>query len=269
VLKEYKILISNTKSDLEDRLEAIDSRLKALAPQDKIGVGLDTSDRRRIQEERDSTKQCIKICTEVSVHIDQVRPNVFRDITTASGVTSHSVTSLEGLISARSVTADTLTKCKSTLGDATAQLEQHLHSMNSHLNVLQADHEGSTVEELAENMQEEYDSAQQSLEFCTQASERAAENRINFVEDVSLQEDGHQAIISTFGDLISAKRVTAGPRSTQWIGQISDESFQLLTKTLYRPTPGSLADTEAGAAKPFETRYGTGFPLSGRRSATE
>lgn len=232
-------------------------------------MDLDTNDRKRIQEERDSTRQCIKICTEVSVHIDQVRPDVFRNITSPSGTTSHSVITLEGLITARSATADALTKCKSTLGNTTAQLEQHLHSMNSHLNVLQAESEGSSAEELVESMREEYDSAKHSLEFCTKASERATESRINSFEDVLLQEDGHQAIISTFGDLISAKRVTAGARSTQWMGQISDESFQQLTRTLTRVPTEKSADTQAGAERPFEKRYGAGVPLNTRNPSTK
>jgi hypothetical protein len=265
VLKEYKILISNTKSDLEDRLEAIDSRLISISSQGKIAVDIDITDRKRIQEERDSTKQCIKICSEVSGHIDRVRPDVFRDITSATGVTSYSVTTLDELISARSATADALTKCKSTLSNTTAHLEQHLHTMDSHLQVLHAENEGSTAKEMAENMKDEYDSAKHSLEFCTQASVRATESRINSFEDVSLEEDGHQAIISTFGDLISAKRVSAGPRSTQWMGQMSDESFQQLTKTLGRLSAEKQADTQAGATRPFENRFGAGFPLNARK----
>lgn len=63
--------------------------------------------------------------------------------------------------------------------------------MNAHLHVLQAEHEGSSIEDMAENMKKEYDSPKQSLEFCTQASERATKSRINQFEYVTLDEDGH------------------------------------------------------------------------------
>ena len=40
-------------------------------------------------------------------------------------------------------------------------------------------------------------------------------SRTNVFEDVSAAQDAHQVIAATFGDLISAKRVTAGVGATQ------------------------------------------------------
>lgn len=41
---------------------------------------------------------------------------------------------------------------------------------------------------------------------------------------MSTGNDSHQVIVSTLGDLINAKSIAAGPRSTQWLGQMSDDS---------------------------------------------
>jgi hypothetical protein len=66
---------------------------------------------------------------------------------------------------------------------------------------------------------------------CAQASEHVDKVRTNVFEDVSAAQDAHQLIVSTFGDLISAKQVTAGAGATQWLGQISDATLQQLTRS--------------------------------------
>jgi hypothetical protein len=81
-----------------------------------------------------------------------------------------------------------------------------------------------------ERLQEEIDSIKQSLSICIEASQKAHNNRTNIFEDVAMADDGHQVIVSTFGDLISARRITAGARSIQWFGQMSDESLQQLSQ---------------------------------------
>ncbi|KAI9710011.1 MAG: hypothetical protein M1828_002340 [Chrysothrix sp. TS-e1954] len=48
--------------------------------------------------------------------------------------------------------------------------------------------------------------------------------------NISATHDAHQVIVATLGDLITARRITAGARSTQWLGQMSDASLQQLSK---------------------------------------
>ncbi|ENH98753.1 hypothetical protein COCC4DRAFT_154992 [Bipolaris maydis ATCC 48331] len=47
-------------------------------------------------------------------------------------------------------------------------------------------------------------------------------------DEVSLREDSHQVIVSTVGDLINARRVSASARSTQLLGQMSDATLQTI-----------------------------------------
>ncbi|KAJ6284226.1 hypothetical protein J3E71DRAFT_277082 [Bipolaris maydis] len=46
-------------------------------------------------------------------------------------------------------------------------------------------------------------------------------------DEVSLGENGHQVIVSTVGDLINARRVSAGARSTQLLGHIISKQAPL------------------------------------------
>jgi len=63
-----------------------------------------------------------------------------------------------------------------------------------------------------------------------QASEEAEKVRVNIAEDITTAEDSQQVLVSTVGDLIAARRVDAGARSLQCIGQMSDETLQQMSR---------------------------------------
>jgi hypothetical protein len=107
ILDEGKDMITNTTVDLEERLRKIDGKLQTLLPlrgtalSDEIAV-----ERQQIQEERESTQQCLNICGEISTQVREIRSNIFNDISVAEG--GHhvvAVTTPNDLISAKRVTA--------------------------------------------------------------------------------------------------------------------------------------------------------------------
>jgi len=65
VLEEFKEMITNTTSDLEDHLLEIDNKLQILSTQGSRMSNEHSDDRKTIEEERDSTKQCLRICAQV------------------------------------------------------------------------------------------------------------------------------------------------------------------------------------------------------------
>lgn len=79
-LKEYKTLLANTTSDLEDRFQEINGRLEKLSLQGATISVEAATEREKVQEEKDSTKQCLTICAQASQNVDQVRTHVFEDI---------------------------------------------------------------------------------------------------------------------------------------------------------------------------------------------
>src|SRR5205809_63618 len=82
VLKEYQELIENTKSDLEDHLRDIDSKLTALSRSAATVPNVAASDREVIQEERQSTQQCLEICATVAAHIEAAQTKIFANVNT-------------------------------------------------------------------------------------------------------------------------------------------------------------------------------------------
>jgi hypothetical protein len=68
VLEEYKQMIAETTSDLQDHLLDLDSRVQSL--QWKGSLQSAPSELEEIREEKASTEQCLNICAGVSEAIE-------------------------------------------------------------------------------------------------------------------------------------------------------------------------------------------------------
>ena len=171
------------------------------------------------------------------------------------------VLTFKGLLSARQTTADTIKACKEKLSVTSTQLEKHLQDLNNRLQKFSSPSPTQSKEAADEQdrMKEEMESIKQCLVICSQAVKQA--ERTNDYEDISMADDGQQVVVSTIGDLISAKRITAGNRSFQWLGQMSDESLQQLSRDRNLSATDNAAQQQTGRDAHFEGRYGTGVKL--------
>lgn len=251
-------MILNTTSDLEGHLENIDNKLQTVCAQSTEISYENNVERQQIQEERDGTQQCLDICKQVLMRIDQVQPNVFVDL---SSTYVPPITTLSGLTSAQQLTSQTIKACKERLTVTTTHLERQLQDLNRRLKPFPLRPTSMSNEQAAERerMQEEREAIKQGLDICADALGQVNEEKSNVYEDIALSDDSHQVIISTVGALISARRVTGGSRSFQVLGQISDESFQLFSSRV--STEKSL-EPQTRVGPEFEGRYGTGIKLS-------
>jgi hypothetical protein len=262
VLKEYKELIANTTTDLEDHLQEIERKLQTLPLRGDTISDEDVAERERMQKEKDSTKQCLAICAQVLEQVSQVRPNVFEDISAANDAHQVDISTRGGLIPAKRVTAKVLEEFQDKLTATTSDLNENLQKINIRLQRHPSPGARILDEDTAERkrLQEEFDSIKQCLAICTQASEKADQVRTNVFEDVSAAKDAHQLIISTLGDLVLAKQVTAGLGADQWLGQMADATVQQLSRD--RVDIRGRAATDKGAEpQKFADQYGAGYKL--------
>jgi hypothetical protein len=183
--------------------------------------------------------QCLVICAQVSKQVNQLRPNVFEDLTVAKGSHQADVARLGELISAKRVTASTLQELQEKLTNTTSNLEQHLQDIDKRLRSLSSTGSRIFGGDERDQVQAEKESIKQCLAICAQASEQADQFRINVFEDVSATKDAHQLIDATLGDLISVKRVTAELVATRWLGQMSDADIRHISRD--RALRGRLA----------------------------
>jgi hypothetical protein len=250
------------------RLEKLDENVDSLPPQRRTGYSEDAANSGPILQERDSTKQCLDICAQVSMHITRVQPNVFENISIPADIDQAPVTTLVGLISARQATNDALKACESTLSRATSRLQRHLEDVDSELHSLASESliAPSQVGSEQEVLEAEVESTKRALAYMAKTAEDANSRIINVYEHLKLSDDCHTVIVSNIGQLISAKYISTGSRSTQWMGQMSDESIQSLTRTLPERNFTRDSKTQPGAVHmEFEGRYGTGIRLNSQQ----
>jgi Fungal N-terminal domain of STAND proteins len=226
----------------------------------------DVAERERMQEEKDSTKQCLAICSQVFEQVNQLRPNIFEDVSAPKGFHQVDVTTLGGLVSAKRVTANVLGDFQEKLARTTSDLEGHLQDIDNRLQPFQSPGARIGGEAERQQVQEEMESIKQCLAICAQASEQTEQVRTNDLEDISAAQDAHQLIVATLGDLISAKRVTAGLAATQWLGQMSDATIQQLSRdrgieVRNRAAVEKVMQPQSELGTKFVDNYGTGHKL--------
>ncbi|KAH7357319.1 hypothetical protein BKA66DRAFT_428130 [Pyrenochaeta sp. MPI-SDFR-AT-0127] len=230
VLNEYQNKIEETMSDLTEHLLRVEKRLQGLGLQNSDSENEDEIEWRNLQSELESIQQCMDICTDVAAHIDSARPKVVQNIPALSDDQITISTTAVGTL-ARRDTEQLLCRCKDDLTNLFAQLNSRLVDLSQRQQSIPRHSKAS--EDLNPEkamLQEEIKSVKQSLAICEEASEKARPDRTNVFEDVSMADDGHQVLVSTIGDLICARRIVAGARSIQWLGQMSDESLQQLSQ---------------------------------------
>jgi hypothetical protein len=220
VIKEYRTIIEDTKVDLNEHLCNIDDKLRNTIQENPLAEH--STGESDIQAERHCTLQCLEICTQVSSFISE-RQRLL-DTTFLNSAAEASLGAQSG--PSQRATDEMLRGCKSRVK------LQHMH-LSDRLEYLTAKSSSSSQEHAnsldRDQIAEEAETIRQCLEICTQATEAADSARLNVMEDVASAEDSNQVLVSTVGELIAAHRITAGARSNQTIGQMSDETVQHLS----------------------------------------
>jgi hypothetical protein len=86
------------------------------------------------------------------------------------------------------------------MDDSSKWLKGHLQSLDNRLASLPAESPQISSEQAAEQERiQEIDSIKQCLAICAEASVQAGQDRTNIFEDVSMTDDGRQAIIQRLG----------------------------------------------------------------------
>jgi chromosome segregation ATPase len=259
VLEEYKDIIATTKLDLEQHLEAVIERLETL-PQ---AAGSDTRiERHKCMDEVESTKLCIKICEEVTRHIDERQSTATGDTQSSSSARSSNYITYTQT-AAELMTVHSLKRCRADLTGTRDKLKEKLKELNERHDTQEAATGGAESGSSNESrvLQAELQSLRERLVYLQDVALRTDQYRTNYFERVNTVEDAQQVVVSTIGDLISAKGISVGPRATQWLGQMSDETVQVLSHDR-----GIRLESTAVEQNPlpadFELRHGVGKPLN-------
>lgn len=233
VLSKYETLIENTTEDLRDHLEHISKQLEDIrARRPDPTSEEDTDDEQQILEERASTTVCLEVVREVADVLDRVRPRLVEQRLTRSGNSSRDVYIANIPSSSRDFTAQLLSPMHANVRSGLSALEARLNQLELKLRGTTSSGRNSPLSSSAErDIEEQIDGIKHCLEICDDATVQANQARTNVFEDVRAGDDANQVVVSTLGDLVSAKRITAGARSTQVLGQMADETLRQLSRT--------------------------------------
>lgn len=268
VLKEYKDLVDNTAADLSDHLEEVEQKLQDLSSRNAESSDDNSAELKAIEEERRSIQQCLQICAQVSTYIDEVQLGNQKEAGSSTEgqpllEVNKAAEYLKKSLAATKLTGSTLEECKVRLRTASSQLRAQLDSLDGKIKSLSKQRRSLSNEEAEDlkRFKEERDSITQCLAICTEASDLADNPRTNIYEDITSADASHQLIVSTLGDLITAKRVTTGSGSAQWLGQMSDETLRCLAENRTRGVERENREPGAPKTTSFGNRYGVGYQL--------
>jgi hypothetical protein len=206
--------------------------------------GIDTAELQLIEEEKDSTQKSLEICEQFFSLINQSRPSLLGEV-------AHSSSPFDQMPSFFNPTASSLINAEglnSTSKEITSwkvRLLQHLHGVDR---IVQGQQRSmprlnNEPESEEQNFKEELSGTESLLNFCKQVEEEAKQQRTHFFEDVSTGDNSRQAIVTTFEDLISAKRIKSGNNSYQALGRMADESIQSFFNSAM-PNDGSTGQVD-------------------------
>ncbi|CRL30488.1 unnamed protein product [Penicillium camemberti] len=226
VIDEYNELIEDTKCDLGIHLQSIEKRLASLSSgEESINVQM-------MEEERESTQQGLEICDQLSAYIEQMRSTSLEKMTRVTTISEVGSSPIGHNNIPWLILSQALTSAERELINSRLRLLQHRHERGGQPRLLHRRESLLQDDETGEqnDSQEEADNIKESLKFFDQISEETSKNRTNHFEDITTGDRSTQAVVSTLKDLISARRITSGSDSLQVLGQVSDDSLQLMLR---------------------------------------
>ena len=242
-------MIKDTVYNLEVRLQRIDEKLARVTADGTLGPETSID----LQDERDVTRQCLRICEDARSYLDSLQG---RQPELLQGPTSSTANISRERFNAELITRQTLDESRDRLAATILRLQERLDSAVSS--------EGPERDQQRLRLREDIDISRQCLEVCREASNQVSFQKIHIVKEVIADDDTDQVVITTLADLFDVGKVLAKSRSAQLVGSMTDETLQKLSSDRYGSRFGSVSgdpgrvQTRSGASlSNFETEEGS------------
>jgi hypothetical protein len=166
-----------------------------------------------VQANISKIQQCLHICAQASAHIRRIR-----DISSPEKelITTHDMAHTPTL-DVLDKYAELLTSTSSQLGNEVADVRLQLNRLISHIQANEAAGQERCLKETHQSIS-------------SSSSGQPHHGSTNVFQAISAAEDSRQMLVSTSGSPIHAQNISGGPRSLQWMGQMSEVSLQLFSK---------------------------------------
>jgi hypothetical protein len=249
-------MVQDTTYNLKLRLQRIE---EVIAATDSAAAGPDVESNASVdlQDEREVTRQCLRICQDAQAHIESLQ----RQQPLPQQPSSPLEGTVRGHFEAELKTSQVLNGNRDSLVQTISYLQQRLAS------VITGGDERERSQRVA-SLLEDINVAKQCLEVCREASNQIQLRKIHVIGEVIADDDTDQVVITTLADLFDVKKVMAKNRTTQLVGSMSDETAQ----KMFEGRPGGRSGSRSGRPS-GDGSQGSSAPTSnpvqdgGRRSA--
>jgi hypothetical protein len=234
VLQEYNEMIRDTAYNLELHLQRIDEKMTQFTIENTNTSDISIN----LKDEREVTKQCLRICEEARSYIESLSD---RESSLLQEAPQNAVDDyIRNCFEAQLLTRQTLDGNRDSFTEIISQLRKRLESL------VQNEDSGNDNERL--RLQADIDISKQCLDVCKVASE-VSRQKVYRIGEVIADGDSDQVVVTTLADLFDIKKALSKNNSAQLVGSMTAESLQHLTERRYRSRFGALVgDSEPAEA---------------------
>ncbi|KAH7133885.1 hypothetical protein EDB81DRAFT_111845 [Dactylonectria macrodidyma] len=214
-LEEYKDLIRDTTNDLQEHMKRLEERVQVLAASEAGNSTQDEPEWMAMLEEKQSTQEGLKICSQLSAQIEQLE----------SGSKEHPHFSQQP--SAHKFIRSGVGVAKGSIQSLVSRLQTHEDDIDKRMEAMRSavplsEYEATQLVQL----QETKESLRQCMSVVADAGETLNNERCNLFEDITMTDKSYGISVSTVKDLVVARRLNLSGQARYVGGQISDESYQ-------------------------------------------
>ena len=222
VLEDYKDMVRDTNQDLKGHMQRLDEAIQRLVSEKAPAPAEGDAEWQALSEEKESTRQGLRICAQLSSQIDKV-------------VSAHQqqrsqtprLPEAPRFALAHQYVTDGLHTTNTSLQALVRKLQEHQDEIDKRLEALNmtAQSPGNASLQLAQ-LQETKDSIRQCINVVSSADETGEIERRNVFEDITMADEAYDFSVSTIGDLVTARRIHLTGRSRHIGGQLSSSDYQ-------------------------------------------
>lgn len=229
-------MVKDTAYNLELHLQRINEKMTQFTVENTNASGISID----LEDEREVTKQCLRICEDAKAHIESLsngEPLLFQE-TSQNTLDRNS-------FEAQWRTRRALDENRDSFAETIGYLRKRLESL------VKDEGPGNEMERL--RLQSDINTSKQCLDICKVASE-ISRQKVYRIGEVIADGDSDQVVVTTLADLFDIKKALSRGTSAQLVGSMTGEELRLLTEKRYGSRFGALAGkvdpTEAGTTSP-------------------
>ncbi|KAJ5223566.1 hypothetical protein N7468_008108 [Penicillium chermesinum] len=223
VLEDYNEMIKDTMYSLEVHLQRVDEKMGQLS----IDNTITPSSSLDLNDEKEVTKQCLRICENACHYIASL----------AGQESSLLQGSRDGGGEDRLFEAQRITR--QALDENQDSFDTIIRGLRARLEILVSNNDPGDENERT-RLIKDIDASKQCLEICKVASE--VSNRKEYrVGEVVADGESDQVVVNTLADLFDVKKALSLGNSAQLVGSMTEEALRHLTDKRYTSRFGALS----------------------------